>query len=54
MNGVVSLRGKVESEKEKKDIEQKVKNVNGVKGVDSQLEIIVVEEVEAPEETGKP
>ena len=37
-NGVVILRGTVNSEKEKGDIGKKAKDVTGVKNVDNQLE----------------
>jgi hyperosmotically inducible protein len=37
--GVVTLRGPVNSEKEKADIEAKAKQVAGVKNVDNQLEV---------------
>lgn len=40
VNGVVTLRGPVNSEKEKSDIGKKAKEVNGVKSVDNQLEIV--------------
>ena len=38
-DGNVTLRGPVKSDKEKKDIEAKAKQVAGVKGVDNQLEV---------------
>jgi hypothetical protein len=38
-NGTVTLRGPVKSEKEKTEIENKAKQVAGVKKVDNQLEI---------------
>jgi osmotically-inducible protein OsmY len=38
-DGTVTLRGPVKSEKEKADIEEKAKQVAGVKSVDNQLEI---------------
>ena len=38
-NGTVTLRGPVNSQKEKTDIESKAKQVAGVKRVDNQLEI---------------
>jgi hyperosmotically inducible periplasmic protein len=38
-DGNVTLRGPVKSEKEKKDIEAKAKQVAGVKRVDNQLEV---------------
>ena len=38
-NGVVTLRGPVNSEKEKADIEAKANQVAGVKNVDNQLEV---------------
>jgi hyperosmotically inducible periplasmic protein len=38
-DGKVTLRGPVKNEKEKSDIEQKAKQVAGVKNVDNQLEI---------------
>lgn len=38
-DGTVTLRGPVQSEKEKADIEAKAKQVAGVKNVDNQLEI---------------
>jgi hyperosmotically inducible protein len=37
--GIVTLRGPVQSEKEKADIEAKAKQVAGVKQVDNQLEV---------------
>jgi hyperosmotically inducible periplasmic protein len=38
-NGTVTLRGPVNSQKEKTDIESKAKQVAGVKRVDNQLEV---------------
>jgi hyperosmotically inducible protein len=38
-DGTVTLRGPVKSEKEKKEIEAKAKQVAGVKRVDNQLEV---------------
>jgi osmotically-inducible protein OsmY len=38
-NGTVTLRGPVKSEQEKKEIENKAKQVAGVKKVDNQLEV---------------
>jgi hyperosmotically inducible periplasmic protein len=38
-DGVVTLRGPVNSQKEKADIEAKAKQVAGVKNVDNQLEV---------------
>ncbi len=40
INGVVTLRGPVNSEKEKEIIAQKVQQVQGITKVDNQLEII--------------
>lgn len=39
INGVVTLRGIVNSENEKSQIARKVKMLNGVKNVDNQLEV---------------
>lgn len=39
INGVVTLRGPVNNEREKNEIAKKAKAVNGVKNVDNQLEI---------------
>lgn len=38
-NGVVTLRGNVSSDQEKRDIENRVTNMNGVKKVDNQLKV---------------
>jgi osmotically-inducible protein OsmY len=40
VNGVVTLRGPVNSERERNEIGKKAKAVNGVKTVDNQIEII--------------
>ena len=39
-NGVVTLRGTVNNEREKNEIGRKTKAVSGVKSVDNQLEIV--------------
>lgn len=39
INGVVTLRGQVNSDREKNEIGKKAKDVSGVKNVDNQLEI---------------
>lgn len=41
-NGVVTLRGAVNSEREKMEIGKKARAINGVKNVDNQIEIIVI------------
>ncbi len=41
-NGVVTIRGAVNSEKEKTDIGRKIKSISGIRSVDNQLEIIVI------------
>lgn len=38
-NGIVTLRGKVRNQNERSAIEQKIKNVQGVKNVNNQIEI---------------
>ena len=38
-NGKVTLRGPVDSEEEKRSIEEKVRSVSGVTSVDNQLEV---------------
>jgi hyperosmotically inducible periplasmic protein len=40
VNGVVTLRGAVDSEREKNEIGRKAKSVSGVRSVDNQLEVI--------------
>ncbi|MBS4164525.1 Uncharacterized protein PRO82_001854 [Candidatus Protochlamydia amoebophila] len=40
INGIVTLRGPVNSEDEKNQISKKAKSINGVKNVDNQLEVI--------------
>ena len=40
INGVVTLRGPVNNDREKNEIGRKVQSVSGVKNVDNQLEII--------------
>lgn len=40
INGVVTLRGAVNSDREKNEIGKKAKAVSGVKNVDNQLEIV--------------
>ncbi len=40
VNGVVTLRGAVNSDREKNEIGKKAKAVNGVKNVDNQLEVV--------------
>lgn len=40
INGVVTLRGVVNQEKEKIEITKKIKSISGVRNVDNQLEII--------------
>jgi hypothetical protein len=44
INGVVTLSGKVDSEEEKNKIAAHAKSVNGIKNVDDQLDIVVLEE----------
>jgi hyperosmotically inducible protein len=39
INGVVTLRGPVNNEREKNEIAKKAKGINGVKSVDNQIEI---------------
>ncbi|MBA3721931.1 MAG: BON domain-containing protein [Parachlamydiaceae bacterium] len=41
-NGVVTLRGPVNSDRERNVIGQKVKSVRGIRNVDNQLEIVVI------------
>lgn len=48
MNGVVTLRGPVDSEKEKSEVGKKAKEIPGVKNVDNQLEIVKTEKTPAP------
>lgn len=43
IQGVVTLRGPVNSENEKVAIDQKAKAVSGVKSVDNQIEIVHIE-----------
>lgn len=43
VDGVVTLKGNVASEEEKSKVERKAKDVSGVKNVDNQLEVIVLE-----------
>jgi len=40
INGLVTLRGPVNSDREKNEIGRKVKNISGVRNIDNQLEII--------------
>ncbi len=40
VNGVVTLRGIVNNDREKNEISKKAKAINGVKNVDNQLEIV--------------
>ena len=44
MDGIVTLRGPVNSDEEKMSIDQKAKSAAGVKSVDNQIEIVQVEE----------
>lgn len=44
INGVVTLRGVVNNDREKNVIAQKAKTVNGVRNVDNQLEIVVTDD----------
>jgi len=50
MDGVVTLRGKVSNKDEKNAIEKNTKGVNGVKDVDNQLDILMIETVPAEEQ----
>lgn len=40
VNGVVTLRGPVNTDKERNDIAQKIRAISGVKNVDNQLEVV--------------
>jgi hyperosmotically inducible periplasmic protein len=44
VNGVVTLRGPVNSEKEKNDVAKIAKSVKGVRSIDNQLEIVTPNE----------
>ena len=44
VDGIVTLRGPVNSDEEKMSIDQKAKSAAGVKSVDNQIEIVQVEE----------
>lgn len=50
LNGVVTLRGQVASDKEKSDIEKKAKAIAGVRSVDNQIEVVTLNKVPAPGE----
>lgn len=41
INGVVTLRGPVNSDKEKSEIARKARSISGVKSIDNQLEIVL-------------
>lgn len=43
LDGIVTLRGSVKNEEEKGKIERKAKGVGGVKGVDNQLDLMIIE-----------
>lgn len=47
-NGVVTLRGAVNSEREKNEIGKKAKSIFGVRNVDNQLEIIRSDQANSP------
>lgn len=49
-DGVVTISGQVESSKEKNKIEKRAKKIEGVKGINNNIEVIRVEEVEKTEE----
>ena len=40
MNGIVVLRGPVNSEQERAEIERKVRTIAGVRNVDNQIEVV--------------
>ena len=48
VNGVVTLRGTVDTDQEKNEIGKKAKEVVGVKSVDNQLEMIKLEKAPEP------
>ena len=53
LNGVVTLRGQVNSDNEKRDIEKKAKALAGVRSVDNQLEVVAQNKTPAPVEAKK-
>ena len=55
MNGVVTLRGPVISDREKSEIGRHAKAIIGVRNVDNQLEVVILEKVPAPgQDANKP
>lgn len=52
MNGVVTLRGTVNSEREKTEIGRKTKSMSGVRTVDNQLEVKTISSTGATGATG--
>lgn len=54
VNGVVTLRGVVNSDREKNEIGRKAKSISGVKNVDNQLEIIRTDNMGGPGGPGGP
>lgn len=53
LNGVVTLRGPVANEKEKSVVGNKAKGIEGVRNVDNQLEVIVLEQAPAPSQEAR-
>ncbi len=54
VNGVVTLRGVVNSDREKSEIGKKARGVNGVRNVDNQLEIVRSDNAGVPGGPGAP
>jgi hyperosmotically inducible protein len=53
LNGVVTLRGPVDSEREKSEVGKKAKAIIGVRSVDNQTEVLILEKVPG-QEANKP